>query len=152
MHGFPASARPDDLTQALRQVVGGQTKYAMKWVDDTHALISFMTSEMGKCLRLLHMNTTTTAAMAMTSAHPLIRFRCVRDASDASRNVLLTCDDLHRPYRPRPVANVTLVRRLVESHLGKRSTISPNERAHERALINHARGSSWLPIVYIVNP
>lgn len=48
--------------------------------------------------------------------------------------------DLLRTYKPRPETNAFLARRLVESHLGKKTTASQDRRLEERKKIEKAKG------------
>jgi hypothetical protein len=51
VYGFPSSCQASDLSHALQQAFGATAKYAVKWADDTHALISFNSVDAGKPLQ-----------------------------------------------------------------------------------------------------
>uniref|UniRef100_A0A915JMI0 Uncharacterized protein n=1 Tax=Romanomermis culicivorax TaxID=13658 RepID=A0A915JMI0_ROMCU len=119
-YGFPASYRTiDDLKSAF------QFECTVDLVDDSHALIILDNRDI--------------AFKALQYAHPVIKLRTLHDATAQSKRKAKENAAQMKPFKARPETNAFLARRLVESHLGKKSAISSDARKQERVNIQSAR-------------
>ncbi|ESO00726.1 hypothetical protein HELRODRAFT_82846, partial [Helobdella robusta] len=100
--------------------------FDIKWVDDTHAIAIF--------------NSSTTATTALTSFHhPIIKLRCIDQATRQTKVKISKCSDFLLPYKERPVTVTHVVRNLVAGALGIRTNVSKEKREEEKKKIQEAR-------------
>ncbi|XP_051820833.1 coiled-coil domain-containing protein R3HCC1L-like [Antechinus flavipes] len=123
IYDFPQEFRTEDL---LRVFCSYQKKgFAIKWVDDTHALGVF--------------SSPITARDALSSKHMMVKIRPLSQATRAAKAKARACAEFLQPAKPRPETSAALARRLVINALGVRSQRTKAERDAELKKLQEAR-------------
>ncbi|KAH8302282.1 hypothetical protein KR044_004794 [Drosophila immigrans] len=126
---FPVEFKTPDLLMLFSRYKG--TGFDIKWVDDTHALAVFSSSDI--------------AAEVLTMGHPFVKLKPLAAATLESRLKAKKAGATSlQPYRQRPETCTALARRLVSGALGVKLPTAPEERENERRVLREAKG--WLII------
>ncbi|CAH1999412.1 unnamed protein product [Acanthoscelides obtectus] len=121
LYDFPSTFETNDLIQAFSEIQS-DAMY-VKWVDDTHAI--------------LVLGSLAQAQKAVSLTSPIIKARPMTAASKAALNTAQRHD--LRPAMKRPQTNLQTARRLITTHLGRKSGISQEKSAQERNDLRAAR-------------
>lgn len=101
LYDFPPHLKTNDLVDAFHAFT---SRWDIKWVDDTHALGVFSSSEV--------------AAEALAFRHPTILTRPLNMATPQSKSKARSVVEELLPYKPRPVSCTAPARRLLQRALG----------------------------------
>jgi len=101
LYNFPATYKTTDLVNAFQAFT---SRWDIKWVDDTHALGVFSSSDV--------------AAEALAVRHPIISTRPLNMATPQSKIKAQVLLEELLPYKPRPVSCTGPARRLLQRALG----------------------------------
>ncbi|KAF2903504.1 hypothetical protein ILUMI_02694 [Ignelater luminosus] len=121
LYDFPSSFKTQDLIQLYRGA--SQDPMYVKWCDDTHAL--------------LVLSSPVQAQRALQIEHEIIKSRPLSQAS-AIAALTASSADL-KPAMKRPQTNMQTARRLINTHLGTKSTLSKEIAEQERRALQDAR-------------
>jgi len=121
LYNFPSEYRTVDLVNAFQAFT---SRWDIKWVDDTHALGVFSSSEV--------------AAEALAVRHPIIMTRPLNMATPQSKCKARSVLDELLPYKPRPVSCTAPARRLLQWALGSEMRV-PEASKLENERLNEAR-------------
>lgn len=120
---FPVEFKNQDLLMLFSQYKG--SGFDIKWVDDTHALAIFSSSQI--------------AAEVLTMGHPFVVLKPLAEATIESRLKAKKCSASLQPYRPRPETCAALARRLVTGALGVKLKTAAAERENEKRVLREAK-------------
>ncbi|KAM8707576.1 hypothetical protein ACLKA7_014670 [Drosophila subpalustris] len=121
---FPVEFKTPDLLMLFSRYKG--TGFDIKWVDDTHALAVFSSSDI--------------AAEVLTMGHPFVKLKPLAAATLESRLKAKKAGATSlQPYRQRPETCTALARRLVSGALGVKLPTAPEERENERRVLREAK-------------
>jgi len=101
LYDFPQEMKTNDLMAAFSAFT---SRWDIKWVDDTHALGVFSSSEV--------------AAEALALRHPQIKSRPLNMATAQSKCKARAVCEYLLPYKPRPATSTAPARRLIQWALG----------------------------------
>ncbi|XP_062129948.1 uncharacterized protein LOC133841458 isoform X1 [Drosophila sulfurigaster albostrigata] len=121
---FPVEFKTPDLLMLFSKYKG--TGFDIKWVDDTHALAVFSSSDI--------------AAEVLTMGHPFVKLKPLAAATLESRLKAKKAGATSlQPYRQRPETCTALARRLVSGALGVKLPTAPEDREKERRVLREAK-------------
>ncbi|XP_055841204.1 uncharacterized protein LOC129908605 isoform X2 [Episyrphus balteatus] len=120
---FPMEFKNQDLLMVFSQYK--ESGFEIKWVDDTHALAVFSSSQV--------------AAEVLAMGHPFVVLKPLAEATVESRLKAKKCSASLQPYKPRPETCAALARRLVTGALGVRLKTAPQERENEKRVLREAK-------------
>lgn len=120
---FPVEFKNQDLLMVFSQYK--ESGFEIKWVDDTHALAVFSSSQV--------------AAEVLAMGHPFVVLKPLAEATMESRLKAKKCSASLQPYKPRPETCAALARRLVTGALGVRLKTAPQERENEKRVLREAK-------------
>ncbi|KAF5303891.1 hypothetical protein FQR65_LT08085 [Abscondita terminalis] len=121
LYDFPSNFKTQDIMQLYRGA--SQNPMYVKWCDDTHCL--------------LVLSTPAQAQRALQIEHDIIKSRPLTAASSVAASTASSTD--LRPAMKRPQTNMQTARRLINTHLGTKSTLSKEEVEQERQALRDAR-------------
>ena len=98
----------------------------MKWVDDTHCLGIFSTSN--------------AANEALKLNHALLKVRQISKATQASKNKAHKINDYLKPYKPRPQTTSLVASKLIGASLGLNNLLTSEKTNEEKLKLKTARG------------
>lgn len=113
----------------------------IKWVDDTHALLVLSTPVQGNkpsYTKIAFVIKNFLAQRALQIQNGLVKSRPISEASATSQSVAFK-NDL-KPAMKRPQTSLQTARRMITTHLGKKSTLSKEVLEQERKVLRDARG------------
>ncbi|KAK4871555.1 hypothetical protein RN001_015679 [Aquatica leii] len=121
LYDFPSTFKTQDIMQLYRGA--SQNPMYVKWCDDTHCL--------------LVLSTPAQAQRALQIEHDIIKARPLGLASSIAATTASSSD--LKPAMKRPQTNMQTARRLINTHLGTKSTLSKEEVEQERQALRDAR-------------
>jgi hypothetical protein len=110
----------------------------LKWVDDTHCLGVFSTSN--------------AAAEALKLNHALLKVRPISKATQASKNKAQRLTDHLKPYKPRPQTTSLVASKLIGHSLGLNNLLTSEKANEEKLKLKNARGMSLSSLQHISEP
>jgi len=122
LYDFPSEYRTVDLVNAFPAFT---SRWDIKWVDDTHALGVFSSSEV--------------AAEALAVRHPSIMTRPLNMATPQSKCKARSVLDELLPYKPRPVSCTAPARRLLQWALGSGMRVPEASKLENERLMEARR-------------
>lgn len=121
---FPAQFKNEDIIDSLRICIG-HTNFDLKWVDDTHCLGVFSTSN--------------AAAEALKLNHALLKVRPISKATQASKNKAQRLTDHLKPYKQRPQTTSLVASKLIGHSLGLNNLLTSEKANEEKLKLKNAR-------------